>query len=693
MLMNKPLAYSLWCGLLCFIVTNTLTSQDGNLDFLKCSAVPYRLCEQSEGVRLPDNNQIYLGEENPDASAGSVHVSQSKTVQSDCSVTLTYEVQLIQFENSEPFVLKQATQVTTDMEGIAYLSYDTEEALDELVQRNGIPYTSGCARFHTIKWMVRDTCGNEIVCEERIEIFDCVAPFVETDPEEVFTIKINVGLQYTIRADNFIDSIIDDQTAKSDFLYSLSEDKYLPKATYDCCEPPAYGVVLPYYIWVGDAGTDTNCDGIIEWHERRRFEKEFRVVYLDQSGSCDCFESTILAGALLDKSGNGIAGVTVEQRSEGVYPSYITSFNGRFNFNYYWGAKNISIVPTKNDAHKNGVSILDLIKLQNYVLGKEDLSAYELIAADVDNSERINFFDVFELRKLVLGYYTELPQNTSWRFLPRTFIFSDPLNPWSFPEEITVSSSESHFDIDFIGIKIGDLNGTAQPNFNALVPREALTPLPLSVSDKSFKSGDIVEVPIRIDADLNVMGMQFTLAADGMEIVNVLSGACSVADSDFALFDDKMTFCWVDVNGLEVSARETLFTLQLRAKQGGQLSSTVRITSDITSAEMYLSNEQTFIPALSFSASNIDLRDRPILCAPNPWKNETIISFFLNDPSDVQLEIMDINGVVLTSYSNKCVAGHQSMVVLGEDLSGSGLYFYKITSKEFDSTGRMLLLD
>jgi len=74
----------------------------------------------------------------------------------------------------------------------------------------------------------------------------------------------------------------------------------------------------------------------------------------------------------------------------------------------------------------NGVSTLDLIHIQRHILGLELLeSPYQLIAADINSSKDINGIDLVELRKLILGIYTEFPNNTSWRFIDSGYKFVD----------------------------------------------------------------------------------------------------------------------------------------------------------------------------------------------------------------------------------------------------------------------------
>ncbi len=70
--------------------------------------------------------------------------------------------------------------------------------------------------------------------------------------------------------------------------------------------------------------------------------------------------------------------------------------------------------------------------------------------------------DLVDLRKLLLGITTEFPRNTSWRFgvLPQDFSTSDISR---FQEIKFIESLETDVhDVNFIGIKTGDLNGNAR---------------------------------------------------------------------------------------------------------------------------------------------------------------------------------------------------------------------------------------
>jgi hypothetical protein len=97
-------------------------------------------------------------------------------------------------------------------------------------------------------------------------------------------------------------------------------------------------------------------------------------------------------------------------------------------------ADTLTFTPYKDDNPLNGVTTYDLVLISRHILGIEPLgSPYKMIAADANRSGAVLTSDVVELRKLILGIYGNLPNNTSWRFVPRSFVFTNPDNPFKTP--------------------------------------------------------------------------------------------------------------------------------------------------------------------------------------------------------------------------------------------------------------------
>lgn len=127
-----------------------------------------------------------------------------------------------------------------------------------------------------------------------------------------------------------------------------------------------------------------------------------------------------------------------------------------------------TVTPSKNLHPLNGLSTFDLVLIQKHLLGIEPLdSPYKIIAADANQDGQLTSFDIFLLKQLLLGVTSELPNGRSWRFIPQSFVFPNPANPFEtpFPESIEVLPSDPmyNFGKHFYGIKIGDVNDSADP--------------------------------------------------------------------------------------------------------------------------------------------------------------------------------------------------------------------------------------
>jgi hypothetical protein len=139
----------------------------------------------------------------------------------------------------------------------------------------------------------------------------------------------------------------------------------------------------------------------------------------------------------------------------GLFSHYVR-FRNDFDHTYY--------IPEKNDDHSNGVTTFDLLQIQSHILGKQVFTTpYQYIAADINQSGSISTLDLIQLRKVILNLDTKFPNNTSWRFIDAAHIFNQPEEALTkyWPNRVLVKIPATSRRIDFIAVKIGDLNGSA----------------------------------------------------------------------------------------------------------------------------------------------------------------------------------------------------------------------------------------
>ncbi|MCB9343257.1 MAG: hypothetical protein H6576_06150 [Lewinellaceae bacterium] len=128
---------------------------------------------------------------------------------------------------------------------------------------------------------------------------------------------------------------------------------------------------------------------------------------------------------------------------------------------------NYEINASKVDEPLNGITTYDLYLIARHILGIEALdSPYKLIAADANGDGEVTLADIVLLRQLLLGMIPSLPDQKTWRFIPKEYVFPNPQNPFDppFPEKIVVPFVPDPFfgyTHQFIGVKIGDVNNSA----------------------------------------------------------------------------------------------------------------------------------------------------------------------------------------------------------------------------------------
>lgn len=145
-----------------------------------------------------------------------------------------------------------------------------------------------------------------------------------------------------------------------------------------------------------------------------------------------------------------------------------TDDSGVYLFEDLSGGLDYSLNFSKNSDLTNGVTTLDAVFIQKHILGITPFDdPYTLIAADVNNNGSVSTLDIVFMQKAILGLETSFPNNESWRFVPENYVFDDPLNPFNadFPEGFDyIDLNTDMNNQNLIGIKVGDVNGNANPN-------------------------------------------------------------------------------------------------------------------------------------------------------------------------------------------------------------------------------------
>jgi lysyl endopeptidase len=173
-----------------------------------------------------------------------------------------------------------------------------------------------------------------------------------------------------------------------------------------------------------------------------------------------------IAGKVITEWGEGVAGVTVVLAG-GAMDTVVTDTSGNYAFTDLAINQPYTVTFVKDTLVENGVSTLDLVGIMLDILNVQLLpTPYKIIAADANHSESVSTLDRVAIQRVILDLDQSFQNNTSWRFVATDYVFMDPEDPLaeSFPEALDISNLTSDLtDQNFYGLKVGDVNETADP--------------------------------------------------------------------------------------------------------------------------------------------------------------------------------------------------------------------------------------
>jgi hypothetical protein len=337
------------------------------------------------------------------------------------------------------------------------------------------------------------------------------------------------------------------------------------------------------------------------------------------------------------------------------------------------GNESYKVTGTKDTDFLNGVTTLDLVIIQKYLLGLKSITdAKLLLAADINNNTEITAADLLEARKVILG--------TKDRFTNNSWIAVDPTTN-KRERDLSVAGANVS-GVNFDVVKIGDMNKSA----NALESRNANS-VRLMTDDANVKVGQMVEIPFYAEDFAGVYGGQFTMNLSGMTLEEVVSGAIALEGSNYNVVNNSLVVSFNDANGMDATEGAVLFTLKVRSNVEGQLSNVLNINDAVLRSEIYTGKD------LEINNVEIGYRNSEVNYAlyqnePNPFVSKTTIGFELPTAADYTLTVYDVTGKELKVVNSKGVAGYNTVTI--EDLNTTGVLSYRLQSDDFVATKKMV---
>ena len=552
----------------------------------------------------------------------------------------------------------------------------------ETASGQGIKFesTSVPSGTHSIEWFAQDQCGNRSSCRDTFTIEDTVPPSANCLGDLVTVISAS-SKDVEVWAIDFNLSSEDNCTANQlSFLLRRAgtQDSLQRFLTFDCDDVGFQEVE----VWVFDQDDNSDfCTTVIEIQANQACNDDTNV------------GSARIGGFITTSSNQVVEDVALELYQPSTDTSYkgFTDAEGRFQFDGMPSGENYQLSATKDDNPINGVSTLDLVLIQSHILGTIPLNdPYKIIASDVNNNGSLSAADIVVLRQVLLGLQEDFPNNSSWRFADAKQQFLDNNSPWPFSEFIDiVDLNQINGSEGFIGIKVGDVNGSATTTSNSIHAETRDNQYVTLIQSNSEVQNNELTVTLTMNHNSSIRGLQFSTIFDHSryELINVESSLKGFSEDNFIIRNGELAVSW-DHSSPQHLSQVGLFELRFKISEHGENEGPVlSFKKDHLKAEIYES-DYTEKPLLLEMLENSDIID--VFVGQNPFRDHTTIRVNAEAFNhNAEFLFVDWNGKLIFNKVLDKGSSHE-ITINSSQLPGPGVYFCSILSGDQKVTKKII---
>lgn len=564
---------------------------------------------------------------------------------------------------------------------------------------------------YQIEVTARDGCGNRALGLIRLKVADCKSPTLVC-LEGLSTQLSPLGPEKDVDGDK-----IPDRAASTIWV-----SDFIKRASDDCSEPLRYSInrvgepvninstslqltckhrgFVPVEIHAWDNAQNPNSP---EVQGRNRSTCLSHILVQDDPvGSCAIPESDGygISGTLRAENGTPLTGAEVSLN--GNKSKTISDEKGFFSFRGMKEGGDFSVVPSKTDIATSGVTTHDLLLLAQHILGARPLhSPYALIAADVNMSGSVTTMDVVLLRRLILNLDDRFPHGRTWRFIDAGTRFVNPANPWKtvFSEVRNINNLQSSVQgIDFVAIKIGDLNNSA-PAFQrsgTLSPRTSnIVTGSIALPEIDMLPGMEVEIPVYLNTFVEGCQLALFIEPEKLEITDVVFGKAGEQHVNAnQLADGRLLISW-DRPYADASTADYLLKVRGKARKAVPLSDAVHLDRRSLLAEAYITGPtggvETIDLAITFKP---EMLKQPVLypVVPNPAVSEVVLRWELPQQMEIRLLVRDAWNRTFVEVKQMLSPGEHTLELQRSKLPASGIYFVTLEAGAHIFSEKMIFL-
>jgi cohesin domain-containing protein/type IX secretion system substrate protein len=328
-----------------------------------------------------------------------------------------------------------------------------------------------------------------------------------------------------------------------------------------------------------------------------------------------------------------------------------------------------------------GMNILDVVKLNRHLAVIEPFEdPYQLIAADVDMTGDLNVLDAVNMKES-LAMIAPLPAGFMGFY---DALFNITFDNWAVtPMSINISVPPSPTDIDFTGVRYGDVNASffdmmAGPTTDEITGN-------IAISTISAAPGEEILVPIRYEGESTIHGYQLAVNYDSEKLEYIGFQQDGIIANEI---DGVIHLVWSDImNGVETGSALGSLRFNVLADEGEstELEISESVISDYSGDEILVSTE---IGTVNVMSTGINHDDSILITEyklhpsyPNPFNPSTTIAFDVPEIAVVNVKVYNALGrMVGELYSGRVPMGRYEMTFNASDMA-SGVYYVVMEAK------------
>lgn len=513
----------------------------------------------------------------------------------------------------------------------------------------------------TVNWEITGNCVN-LSCGFEVTVTDHITPDIDC--------PMDTSLELSAGMDSIFINLAEAE-AEDNCGIDFIENNYNSGGA-DASDYYFPGVTAVTFTATDIHGNSTQCLTTIE------ILLDGGISLFTISGNVQTFTGEMLSDVSLGVSGS-------------IQDTFIV--NSPYSLNFIEGS-NITLTPLKEDSWLHGLSTFDLALIQRHIIHLEQLpNPYAIIAADANKDGKINALDLVLLQNIILGNISDINGDKPWSFIEASYDFIDPENPLNetWPEEISFSELDTNYsDQSWVAIKLGDVNGSWENGSSRII----LPDFPLYwISESNGEKDNYVSVIAGKSTSLSAFQLELKFEANliNTKSLDFSNSVLPGFQDDWYHFteDGKVRIIWYHPESININEGDLLFKLAYSSFEDEQ-KSILKMSSGKMQSLIFGPGGAAERLIIKKITTNENSTFTLYQNHPNPFNDQTTISWRLPAAMEVNIEVRDALGRLLHTEVTEGERGLNTRV-LRSDNWPSGVLFYRVSADGWSATKGMIL--